>query len=134
MRNVGILNEGNVQLAKRALRQGPTLMQGSKLAKSSERDKGDESPFEDVYGFTGKTPVSKNDLYEYLAKNCGVKGAKPEDIDIITLAGTPRNAVHYGYISGLSQVKGKVCRFYLYTDRNGKIDPKLAKIEKMKNT
>lgn len=112
--------------AKEALQHGPSIRKGSQTATTAVQDMGDTSPFEDAKGFVGKTPVSKDDLYRQLAEKAKVD---PEQIDIVFLTGAPRNALHYGYVSGKARADSKEYKFAFYYNKDGSIDEPLSTFE-----
>lgn len=116
------------QYAKESLKYGPSIRKGSQTGTTAMQDMGDTSPFEDAKGFVGKTPVSKDTLYKQLAEKAGVD---PEQIDIVSMAGTPKNALHYGYISGLAKADGKSYKFAFYYKKDGTIDEPLSTFEEL---
>lgn len=111
--------------AKYAINVGPSIRKGSYMASTGEQDKGDTTPFEDMHGFTGKTPVSKDGLYNELAQRIG---ADITDLNIMHMTGSPRNAIHYGHIEGYATANGKTYKFVFYFTKDGKVDDKLSEV------
>lgn len=112
--------------AETALRNGPSLRKESVSATTYEKDLGDTTPVEDQYGFSGKTPVGRDKLYEQITSHAHMN---PEDVNIIHLIGAPKNAVHYGYITGLAKVGNKDVQFTFYYNRDGEVDEALSTFE-----
>lgn len=118
------------EYAKSALRNGPSLRKCSALAPTAQQDAGDTTPFENDHGFLGKTPVTRDKLYQQIAEKAKVN---LEDLDIQRLAGIPRNALHYGCITGIAKAQDKTYQFMFFYNKNGEVDDTLSTMEEVKD-